>query len=118
VDDIEQRINTYRVEVHKKYSIPAACIAFVLVGAPLGMRARRSGVGVAFLSLAFFLFYYLCLIGGEELADRRLLPPGAAMWTPNVLLALLGIALLIRASGVRVPSLLPRRDPRAEGARG
>ena len=53
---------------------------FVLVGAPLGMRVRRAGPAVAFVSVAFFLFYYLCLVGGEELANRLLLPPWLAMW--------------------------------------
>ena len=44
------------------------------------MRVRRAGPAVAFVSVAFFLFYYLCLIGGEELANRLLLPPWLAMW--------------------------------------
>ena len=50
-----------------------ACIVFVLVGAPLGMRARRGGLAAGFLSVVFFLFYWACLIGGEQLADRGLL---------------------------------------------
>src|SRR5262249_27270245 len=82
VDALDRRINSLNVEIQKKFSIPAACVVFVLVGAPLGIRARKSGIGVAFLSILFFVFYYLCLAGGEELADRRFLNPAVAMWTP------------------------------------
>jgi ABC-type Na+ efflux pump permease subunit len=31
------------------------------------------------VSVLFFLFYYMCLVGGEELANRLLLPPWLAM---------------------------------------
>ena len=33
--------NKYNVEIHKKFSIPFACILFVLLGAPLGVMAKR-----------------------------------------------------------------------------
>jgi lipopolysaccharide export system permease protein len=35
--------NPYRVEIHKKFSIPAACIVFSVLGVPLGIRAHRGG---------------------------------------------------------------------------
>ncbi|MFH0765239.1 MAG: LptF/LptG family permease, partial [Calditrichota bacterium] len=40
-DYIKKRISSYMVEVHKKFSIPAACLVFILLGAPLGMLTRR-----------------------------------------------------------------------------
>ncbi len=95
-DGVRKRIDQYRVEIHKKFSIPFACLVFVLVGAPLGMRARRGGIAVGFLSVAFFLFYYLCLIGGEQLADRGLLRPWLSMWLPNAILGILGGYLTYR----------------------
>ncbi|UCD36954.1 MAG: LptF/LptG family permease [Fidelibacterota bacterium] len=88
-------INRYQVEIHKKFSIPFACIVFVLVGAPVGIMARRGGFAVAMaLSLGFFVIYWALLIAGEELADRGLLSPFLGMWAPNILLACLGIFLL------------------------
>jgi len=93
------RIDQYMVEIHKKYAIPAACLVFVLVGAPLGMMARKGGFGVAAsLSLGFFLFYWACLIGGEKLADRGLATPFLGMWAANILLVILGVYLTIRTS--------------------
>lgn len=89
--------NRFLVEIHKKFSIPAACIVFVLVGAPLGIMARSGGIGtgVAY-SLAFFILYWAGLIGGESLADRGVVRPVLAMWGPNILLGLLGVWLVSR----------------------
>jgi lipopolysaccharide export system permease protein len=98
---LRRRIAGLSVEIHKKFSIPAACVVFVLIGAPLGMRVRRAGPAVAFVSVAFFLFYYLCLIGGEELANRLLLPPWLSMWLPNIVLGLWGLDATLRACELR-----------------
>ena len=91
------------VEVHKKFALPVACVVFVLIGAPIGMRVRRAGPGVAFVSIGFFLFYYICLIGGEELANRLMLPPWFAMWMANIVLGLIGLDLTARACDVPLP---------------
>ncbi len=92
-----RHINSYMVEVHKKYAIPAACLVFVLVGAPLGIMARRGGFGVAAaLSFGFFLMYWASLIGGEKLADRGLISPFTGMWFANILIGVFGICLTVR----------------------
>ena len=109
-------ISKYSVEIHKKFSIPVACIVFVLIGIPLGMMGRRSGRAVAIgVSLSFFLLYWAFLIGGEELADRLLVPAAVAMWAPNVLIGAAGIVLMtltIREGTIihweRVPRLVPK----------
>ncbi|MBL7074041.1 LptF/LptG family permease [candidate division KSB1 bacterium] len=94
-----RRINMLMVEVHKKYSIPFACLIFVLIGAPLGVRVRRSGMGVSGgLSILFFLIYWIALGAGEDLADRNRLSPFWAMWAPNVLVGVLGLYLFLRTS--------------------
>jgi len=110
------------VEIHKKFALPVACVVFVLIGAPIGMRVRRAGPAVAFASIGFFLFYYVCLIGGEELANRLMLPAWLAMWLANIVLGLLGLDLTARACDIPLP--WHHRNPRkripvavAEGAR-
>jgi lipopolysaccharide export system permease protein len=91
-------INSLMVEVYKKFALAAACVVFILVGAPLGVMARRGGiVGVA-LSLGFFVLYWAFLIGGEELADRRLIPAFLAMWSANILIGGAGIYILIKSA--------------------
>jgi len=94
-----RRIHEYSVEIHKKYSIPFACIVFVLIGAPLGIMARRGTFGTAAsLSLGFFLLYWACLIGGEKLADRGIIDPWFGMWMANIVLGILGIYLTTRSA--------------------
>ncbi len=88
----------YKVEVEKKFSIPAACLVFLLLGAPLGMMTRRGGFGAAAsISLFFFLLYWSFLIGGEKLADRGLVSPFVGMWAANFILALTGVYLFYRS---------------------
>ena len=94
---IEKQIDQYSVEIYKKYSIPIACIVFVLVGVPLGIMSKRGGFGIAAtLSFGFFLLYWAFLIGGEKLADRGLLSPFWGMWSANILLGILGVYLTVR----------------------
>jgi lipopolysaccharide export system permease protein len=92
----EQEINSLEVEIQKKFSIPVACIAFVLMGAPLGSLARKGGFATGIgLSLFFFIVYWAFLIGGEQLADSDLLPAFWAMWLPNIVIGTAGIILTI-----------------------
>lgn len=91
-----RQIDRYRVEIHKKYSIPFACVIFVLIGTPIAVRMGRSGMNMAIgLSILVFLVYYICLIGGEKLADRNILSPVIAMWVPNLIFGV-AAAILIR----------------------
>ncbi len=99
IDYDEKQTDRYLVEIYKKYSIPVACFVFVLIGAPLGMMARRGGFGMgAGLSLGFFLFYWACLIGGEKLADRGELSPFWGMWVANIILGIMGALLVWRTA--------------------
>jgi lipopolysaccharide export system permease protein len=92
-------INKYLVEIHKKYSIPAACIIFVLIGAPLGVMARKGGFGMAAsISLFFFLIYWAFLIGGEKLADRNMISPFLGMWAANFLIGATGVFLTMKSA--------------------
>jgi lipopolysaccharide export system permease protein len=89
--------NRYDVEIQKKFSLAAACIIFVLIGAPVALRFPRGGVGLVIgVSFAIFGLYYVGLIGGETLADKGFLPPWLAMWSANILLALTGLLLASR----------------------
>ncbi len=93
----ESRIARYLVEVHKKFSIPFACIIFVLVGAPIGMFTRKGNIGYAALyGTGFLTFYWISLIQGEKLADRLFISPFWSMWFSNIVLGIAGLYLMIR----------------------
>ncbi|MBN1781791.1 LptF/LptG family permease [bacterium] len=97
IDGYKRSIRALEVEVDKKVSIPVACIVFVLIGAPLGMMARHGGMTAWILSLIFFLIYWSCLIGGEQLADRGYIAPWIAMWIANILVGGFGVFLVLHS---------------------
>ncbi len=98
IASLQRSISRYRVEIQKKYSIPFACIVFVLLGIPLGLSTRKGSAGIALgVSLLVILAYYLFLIAGEQLADRRMMPPFLSMWLPNIILGAFGVVLTARS---------------------
>ncbi len=95
VDEVERRIAG--VEVHKKFSIPAASLVFGLLALPLGFNNSRGGRSSGFaISLGVVLIYYVLLNSGEEFAREGDLPPWLAVWLPNLALLFIGIFLLAR----------------------
>ncbi|MBN1928291.1 MAG: LptF/LptG family permease [Chlorobiaceae bacterium] len=102
LDRIRQNREDYRqymIEYNKKYSLAFACLVFAVVGAPLGIMARRGGFGAgAALSLAFFVLYWVLMIGGEKIAEQGLLIPAVCVWLPNVILSCAGLFMLYRLS--------------------
>jgi lipopolysaccharide export system permease protein len=89
--------NRYDVEIQKKFSLAAACLIFVLVGAPVALRFPRGGVGLVIgVSLFIFAVYYVGLIGGEELANRGFISAFWAMWGTNVVMTVVGLVLTLR----------------------
>lgn len=88
-------ISKYEVEIHKKYALPAACLAFILIGAPLGVVSRGGGMALSIgISIGLFTVYWAFLIGGEQLADRLIIPAAVAMWAANVLMVAVGLILI------------------------
>jgi lipopolysaccharide export system permease protein len=102
-DEADRRADRYMVEVHKKWSISAACITFVLMGVVLALRFPRGGMGlVVGGGFGIFAIFYVFLTAGEALSDRGLVSPALSMWGPNLLftaLGLIGLGLVNRESG-------------------
>jgi lipopolysaccharide export system permease protein len=97
LEDARHWRNRYGVEIQKKFSLAAACIVFVLVGAPIALRFPRGGVGLVIgVSFVVFAIYYIGLIGGESLANHNIISPFWAMWADNVIFLLVGLILVSR----------------------
>ena len=95
--DSSQLMNSYGVEIHKKFALAVACFVFVLLGAPIALRFPRGGVGLTIgVSLFVFALYYVCLIAGESIAKRGLMPAVVSMWMANVIFGLLALWLLAK----------------------
>jgi lipopolysaccharide export system permease protein len=99
VREADRRGDRYAVEVHKKWAISLACISFVIIGIVMALRFPRAGIGLVIGGgLAVFSIHYVGLTAGESLADRGHLSPWLAMWTPNIILTILGLIGLLRVS--------------------
>ncbi len=92
----DSRLRGYQVEVHKKFSIAVACLIFMLIGAPMGLALRRSGLAVVgAVALGIFIFYWVSLVQGEKLSERGFFPPWIGMWIANVVMSGVGIWLIL-----------------------
>ncbi len=92
-DDLDVRF--INVEIHSRFSIPFACIAFGIIGLPLGITNRRGGKSSGFsLSIAIILIYYVLLNNGTDLARSGKLPVFLGLWLPNLILVPAGFWLM------------------------
>jgi lipopolysaccharide export system permease protein len=87
---------------HKMFSIPFACLVLGFLAMPLGMQAKRAsksyGLG---LGLVFFMLYYLLLSAASVFGESGRLPPIAAVWMPNLVMAAVGVFLFVRMAQER-----------------
>ncbi|PSQ95088.1 MAG: YjgP/YjgQ family permease [Bacteroidetes bacterium SW_9_63_38] len=91
-----ERLRSYRVEIHKKFSIAVACFIFMLIGAPLGLALRRGGLGtIGVIALGIFMFYWITLVQGEKLSERGRFPPWIGMWIANLVMSIGSVWLLL-----------------------
>jgi len=87
------------VEFQRRLAIPFACLGFAAIAIPMGIRPSRSVRSRGLMiSLVIILGYYLVLTLGQSLGERGILPAVIAMWTPNLVVASLGLLLLQRAA--------------------
>ncbi len=86
-----------RVEIQKKFSIPAACLVLSLFGLALGASHRREGKLSSFVIGVVVIYgYYALLENSSNLAKGGYLPPWIAAWLPNLAFGLAGVALFLR----------------------
>lgn len=105
------------MEMHRKFSIPVACLVFTLIALGLGVTSRKDGKLASFaLGTGVIFAYYVIMYGAESMAKGALVSPQLAMWLPNIVLGLFGIGLVVWRSRsverrVLIP-FLPHRAPR------
>jgi lipopolysaccharide export system permease protein len=103
-----------RVEYHRKFSIPFACVVFGLIGMPLGIRPGRAVRSRGFATAIAIIFtYYVLLSAGQALAEQGTVTAAVGLWLPNVILGAVGLLLFQRAASEAplLPRLLRPRTP-------
>ncbi len=94
----------FLIELHSRFSFPAACLVLMLVGVPLGVASRRGGKSSGFvLTIVLVFVYYFLSSTGIALGRQNKLNTFFAVWSANLLFASAGIFLLWQmASGGRI----------------
>jgi len=91
-----------QIVIHRRFSLPAACLALGLLAFPLGIQSksgkRSSGL---ILCLFFFLLYYLLLTAGYSMGKKGIYPPAIGMWLPNLTMAGMGVYFLFQTTKER-----------------
>ena len=92
VDDKDRR--DALIEMNRRFALPFACLAFALVGVPLGIQNQRSGKAAGFaISIGVILVYYIMMSVGKTLAQKGIVHPALTVWAPDILFLLLGAYL-------------------------
>jgi LPS export ABC transporter permease LptG/LPS export ABC transporter permease LptF len=82
--------------LHRKFSIPIACVVFGIIGLALGLQHGRGGKLAAFVpGIAVVFIYYVIEYMGRQMAKGQLVSPPMAVWAPDIILGAGGFALLL-----------------------
>jgi lipopolysaccharide export system permease protein len=86
-----------RTEINKRFSFPFACVAFAIIGVPLGVTAHRRETSIGFaMGLIVATTYFLFVIIGDTLRGNPHAHPELLVWFPNILFIVLGVLLFRR----------------------
>lgn len=89
--------NRRKIDFYDKFSLPLACIIFVIFGAPIGIYSKRAGYAFGFivglmLCGIYWFFYYGMIVMGKKM----ILPPFLSVFLPNIVFFVIGIIILIK----------------------
>jgi lipopolysaccharide export system permease protein len=93
-----QVVATETTDLHLKIAFPFVNFIIVLFGAPLAANPKRSGLAIGFAVSLFISFVYYTLIRmSQSFGYSEKLPPLLAAWAANILFAIIGTILLVKA---------------------
>ena len=91
-----KKINKFKVELHRKFTLSIACIIMLIIGAPIGAIIKKGGFGLPVVfSIILFLIYHILSITGEKMVKKGLIEPVLGMWGSTYIMLTIGILLLI-----------------------
>lgn len=89
----------YKIEWHKKMSLPVSIMIFFLIGAPLGAIIRKGGLGMpVVVSVGFFVIYYIITITGQKMASEGSWNAFLGMWIATFILLPISVYLTYKAT--------------------
>lgn len=99
METMEQDMNKYLIEFHRKFSLTVAIVILFFVGAPLGAIIRKGGFGAPVVIAALiFMVYFILITIGDGLANSGSISPFLGMWFSSMALAPIAIWLMYSAA--------------------
>ena len=98
---INKQKDIWRSDVERwhKLTMAFSCLVFFLIGSSLGSIIKKGGFGMPVLvSISFFIFYYVLMQLGDKYAKEGLIPVIVGVWMPNLVLLVIGLFLMRKAS--------------------
>lgn len=93
------RLNQYKAERHRRFTLPIACLVFFFIGAPLGAIIRKGGFGMpVVVSILFFVVYYIIDTFGLKAATESFTPIWFGTWMSSLTLLIMGAFLTWKAA--------------------
>ena len=94
----QKNIRYHLIELHRKFTLAAACIVLFLIGAPLGSIIRKGGLGTPLVfAVIFFVIFHLLNTFGEKFVKSGVLSPVVGMWLSSAILIPIGFFLTYKA---------------------
>jgi len=93
-----KNLNSYRVELYKRSSMPSSVFALTIIAVALAHRKKRGGMGVNLaigVSLMFFYVFFMKIF--EVIAASSNTNPLLLVWLPNIIFGILAIFLYLHA---------------------
>ena len=88
----------YEIEKYKRLAGPAAIIILTFIGVALSSRKVRGGIGLHLgIGLGLAFSYILFMQMSTVFSTQGNLPPSVGAWIPNIIYALIGVYLLMKA---------------------
>jgi len=92
-------IKSFEIEKEKRYAMTAAAFILTLIGMSLSSRKVKGGMGINIgIGLVLSFSYILFSTVTSSFAISGATSPFIAMWIPNVIYLIIGVALYYRAS--------------------
>lgn len=83
-----------QIEKHRRWALPFSALVLTIIGVTLSAKKRRGGIGWNIgIGIALAFSYILFLRFSEMFVYTNTLPPGIALWIPNLLYAIIAAAL-------------------------
>ncbi|MGM0377892.1 MAG: LptF/LptG family permease [Bacteroidota bacterium] len=99
IEKNDNNIRRHKMELHRKFTLPFACLIFFFIGAPLGAIIRKGGLGMpVVISVLFFVAYYIIDTMGAKMAREGVWLVYQGIWLSSAILLPLGIFLTYKSA--------------------